>query len=390
MNDDPEVAAYRAEVEAWFETVAERRGTTTEPRIKGKTLEEDLEDLEEARRWQRKLLEAGYAGVHWPKEHGGRGLPVRFAAAVEAVRAEFAVPRSPFMVGIDMAGPTLVAHGTPAQQARWLPGTLRGDHYWCQLFSEPDAGSDLASLKARAVRDGDEWVVTGQKVWTTQAQIADLGMLLVRTDPDAPKHAGISFFVLDMSAPGIDVRPLRQIDGSVHFNEVFLEEVRVPHENLIGELHDGWNVARTTLGAERSAIGGGNQVRVDQLIDLARRHGRHTDPIIRQQLAHLKTTESIKTWIGYRVRTATERGRRPGREAMVLKLINSEHVAAIANLAMRIQGPDAFLAAPDADDAGYWHDFFLGHWASRIGGGTDQIQRNVIGERALGLPRDPK
>lgn len=383
MNDDPEVEAYRAEVEAWFDSVAERRSTSTEPRIKGRT-------LEEARRWQRRLLDAGYAGVHWPKEHGGQGRPVRFAAAVESVRAEFAVPRSPFMVGIDMAGPTLVAHGTPDQQRRWLPGTLSGDHYWCQLFSEPDAGSDLASLKARAVRDGDEWVVTGQKVWTTQAQIADLGMLLVRTDPAAPKHAGISFFVLDMSTPGIDVRPLRQIDGSVHFNEVFLEDVRVPHENLVGELNDGWNVARTTLNAERSAIGGGAQVRVDQVIELARRHGRDDDPLIRQQLARLKSIESIKTWIGYRVRTAVERGRRPGPEAMVLKLMNSEYVAELANTMMAIQGPDGLLAPPDAEDSGYWHDFLLGHWASRIGGGTDQIQRNVIGERALGLPREPR
>lgn len=390
MNDDPDVAAYRAEVEAWFETVAERRSTATEPRIKGKTIEEDLADLEDARKWQRRLLDAGYAGVHWPKEHGGQGLPTRFAAAVEAVRAEFAVPRSPFMVGIDMAGPTLVAHGTPEQQQEWLPGTLTGDHYWCQLFSEPDAGSDLASLKMRAVRDGDEWVVTGQKVWTTQAQISDLGMLLVRTDPDAPKHAGISFFVVDMSSPGIEVRPLRQIDGSSHFNEVFLEEVRIPHENLIGELNDGWNVARTTLGAERSAIGSGGQVRVQQLVDLAQKLGRNEEPLIRQELARLHSVESVKTWIGYRVRTATEKGRRPGREAMVLKLLNSEHSANLANLAVELQGPAAFLAPPDADTSGYWHDYFLGHWAGRIGGGTDQIQRNVIGERALGLPRDPK
>lgn len=389
MNDDPEVAAYRAEVEAWFETVAERRGVAAEPRVKGKTHEDDLADLAEARRWQARLLEVGYAGVHWPKEHGGQGRPARFAAAVEEVRAQFAVPRSPFMVGIDMAGPTLVAHGTPEQQTRWLPGTLRGEHHWCQLFSEPDAGSDLASLNARAVRDGDEWIVTGQKVWTSQAHVADLGMLLVRTDPEAAKHRGISFFVLDMSSPGIEVRPLRQIDGSVHFNEVFLEEVRVPHENLVGELNDGWNVARTTLGAERSAIGGGSQVRVQELIGLARDHGVADDPLVRQDLARLHSVESIKRWVGFRVRTAVEQGRRPGPEAMILKLLNSTHVAHIASLALRIQGPDGLLASPDAEASGHWHDFFLSHWASRIGGGTDQIQRNVIGERVLGLPRDP-
>jgi len=389
MNEDPEVAAYRAEVEAWFETVATRRSTATEPRIKGKTHEQDLEDLEEARAWQRRLLDAGYAGVHWPKEHGGQGRPARFAAAVEAVRAEFSVPRSPFMVGIDMAGPTLVAHGTPEQQAAWLPGTLSGEHHWCQLFSEPDAGSDLAGLSTRAVRDGDEWVVTGQKVWTSQAHVADLAMLLARTDPDAPKHQGISFFVLDMASPGIEIRPLRQIDGSVHFNEVFLDGVRIPHANLVGAENDGWSVARTTLGAERSAIGGGAQVRVQELIELARACGCEGDPLVRQELARLHTVEQIKRWIGFRMRTAVEHGRRPGPEAMVLKLINSQHVANIAGLAMAIQGAGGLLAPPDAAASGYWHDFFLSHWASRIGGGTDQIQRNVVGERALGLPRDP-
>lgn len=392
VDDDPVEAAFRTEVAGWLATVASPRDHEHGAlrRFRPKTHAEDQADLEEARAFQRTMVDAGYAGVHWPVEHGGRGLPASMGVIVEEERARFDVPINVFMVGIDMAGPTLMAHATAEQQARWLPGTLRGDLHWCQLFSEPDAGSDLASLATRAERDGDEWVVSGQKVWTSHAHLADLGMLLARTDPTAARrHDGISFFVVDMRSPGIDIRPLRQIDGPAHFNEVFLDEVRIPADHLIGPLHGGWGVARTTLTSERTAIGAGGGVSVEDLLALARRTGAALDPVVRQELARLHTRRELQRWLGYRLRTAVRQGRQPGAEASVLKLLNSHHVEHVGALGLAVQGAAGTLWDDDAIAEGFWQDAFLFQWSSRIGGGTEQIQRNIIAERVLGLPREP-
>jgi alkylation response protein AidB-like acyl-CoA dehydrogenase len=392
FDDDPQEAALRAEVAAWLATVARPRAEVRKVRtVRGKDHEGELAHLAEARAWQRQMVEAGYAAVHWPVEYGGRGLAPSMAVIVEQERARYDVPRNAFMVGIDMAGPTLMAHGDAHQQARWLPATLTGEAHWCQLFSEPNAGSDLASLQTRAVRDGDEWVVTGQKVWTSQAHVAQLGMLLARTDPDAARpHDAITFFVVDMDSPGIDVRPLAQIDGAVHFNEVFLDEVRIPADRVVGEVHGGWSVARTTLSSERTAIGGGGMVAVDDVAALARRNGANRDPVLRQELARLHTREELQRWLGYRVRTAVAQGRSPAAEGSVMKLLNSHHVAHLGDVVLAVQGAAATLWDDDALDAGFWQDVFLYQWSSRIGGGTEQIQRNIIAERILGLPRDPR
>jgi alkylation response protein AidB-like acyl-CoA dehydrogenase len=289
-----------------------------------------------------------------------------------------------------LAAPTILAHGTDEQKERYLPPILRGDVAWCQLFSEPGAGSDLAGLGTRAERDGDEWVVNGQKVWTSGAHHSDFAILLARTDPDQPKHRGITYFLVDMRSPGIDVRPLRQINGVAHFNEVFLTDVRVPAENVVGDVNGGWGVAMTTLANERAMIGGGGGVPFADVAAFARTFGRNGDPRVRQALASTFIRMELLRFLGFRIQTALSQGRMPGPEASVLKLAYSEHVAAMGDLVVGLQGPTGMLMDADAPDEGYWQQQFLAQWGVRIGGGTDQVQRNVIGERSLGLPREPR
>ncbi len=391
VDDTPAEAAVRERARAWLESVARRRGEGDGDwqSFRAKTDEADAAHLETARAWQRTKFEAGWAAPHWPVEYGGQGLSGIEAGVVSEEERQFDVSANFFMVGIDMAGPTLMTHGTDEQKKRFLEPMLRGDESWCQLFSEPGSGSDLASLSTRAVRDGDEWVIDGQKVWTSSAHTADWGLCLARTNPDVAKHAGITYFLVDMHAPGVDVRPLRQIDGAIHFNEVFLDGVRVPNEHVLGDVDDGWRVARTTLTAERTAIGGGGQTGPRELIDLARRFGREGDPTLRQELATLYSRQQIQRWLVYRVRTAVAKGVSPGPEAGILKLFNSHQVEHVGATVMSILGPTATLWHEDAPDGGFWNDVFLFQWSSRIGGGTENIQRNIIGEQTLGLPREP-
>ena len=388
VDDTPAEAAVRAEARAWLESVAPRRGEGDGDwrSFRAKTDEADAAQLEMARAWQRTKFEAGWAAPHWPVEFGGRGLSGIEAGAAAEEEAHFDVAARFFVVGIDMAGPTLMAHGTPEQQKRFLEPMLRGDESWCQLFSEPGSGSDLASLSTRADRDGDEWVLTGQKVWTSSAHTADWAVCLARTDPTVAKHAGITCFLVDMHAPGVDVRPLRQIDGAIHFNEVFLDGVRVPHDHIVGDVGDGWRVARTMLTAERTSIGGGGQTGWREVADLATRFDRAQDPTIRQEIAKLHTREQIQRWLMYRVRTAAAKGVPPGPEASILKLVNSHHVEHVGALVLSVLGATGTLWHDDAPDGGFWQDVFLFQWSSRIGGGTENIQRNILGERVLGLP----
>jgi alkylation response protein AidB-like acyl-CoA dehydrogenase len=267
---------------------------------------------------------------------------------------------------------------------------LRGEEVWCQLFSEPGAGSDLAGLRTRAVRDSDEWVVNGQKVWSSGAHHSELGILLARTAPNAPKHQGITYFVLDMASPGIEVRPLRQINGVAHFNEVFLTDVRVPHDNVVGEVNGGWGVAQTTLGAERALIGGGGAVAFRDLARLARDQGRARDPLLRQRLADAFVRFEILKYLGRRAQAAQRHGRSAEAEASVLKLAMSQHVASNGDLALALEGAPGMLLHGDAPYGGFWQQSFMNQWGVRIGGGTEQVQRNVIGERVLGLPPEPR
>jgi alkylation response protein AidB-like acyl-CoA dehydrogenase len=391
VDDTPEEAAAREEARAWLRTVAKPRGEGDGDwrAFRARTDEEDADQMARGKAWQRTKCDAGWAAIHWPVEYGGQGRSAIEAGVFAEEESRFDTTGNMFMIGIDMVGPTLIAHGTDEQKARFLPPMLRGDEVWCQLFSEPGSGSDLASLSTRADRDGDEWVINGQKVWTSSAHVADFGICLARTNPDVPKHAGISYFLVDMHAPGVTVRPLRQIDGAIHFNEVFLDGVRVPADRLVGDLHDGWRVANTTLSAERTAIGSGGRVGTREIVDLVHRLGRGDDPVLRQEIARLHAREMVQRWTVYRVRTAVAKGVPPGPEATILKLLNSHQVEHVGSVLMSILGSVGMLWQDDAPDAGFWQDMFLMQWSSRIGGGTEDIQRNILGERILGLPREP-
>ena len=386
FDESPEDIAFRAEARAWLKDNAPLRGPAT-----AKAAADDPAHVARCKQWQATLADAGWAAIAWPAEYGGRGGSGREQSLFNEEQSAFDVSTGLFAVGMGMAGPTLIAHGTPEQKTRYLPPLLRGDEVWCQLFSEPGAGSDLAGLSTKAVRDGDEFVVNGQKVWTSGAQHSDWAILLARTDFDQPKHRGLTYFVVDMKSPGIEVRPLRQINGVAHFNEVFLTDVRVPVANVIGEVNGGWGVAITTLASERNFIGGGaGGTGFGDIVDRVRASGRTNDPIVRQELAEVFTSFEVLRYIGYRVQTALSHGRMPGAEASILKLLYSRHVERNGNLGIDVEGAAGMLSGVDAPDEGLWQQQFLTQWATRIGGGTDEVQRNVVGERVLGLPAEPR
>jgi alkylation response protein AidB-like acyl-CoA dehydrogenase len=385
LSDNPKEAAFRAECRSWLEANVPRRNQDREHGVLSLFRSSDA-DLVEARAWQAKKADAGWAGLTWPVEYGGRGaLPIQQVIFNQEV-AGFDAPEMLFAIGVHMGGPTLISHASEEQRARWLRPLLRGEDIWCQLFSEPDAGSDLASLRTTAVLDGDEFVVNGQKVWSSGAHYADWGMLLARTDPAAPRHAGISWIGLDMRTPGITVRPLKQMNGGAHFNEVFLEAVRVPVANVVGAVNDGWAVTTTTLLNERLMAGDllGQDDMVGALIELARSCGANQSRLIRHDLARIVEATHTLRYLNYRLLTAISRTGFPGPEAAVAKLATARLFADAADLALRILGPGGVAGASP------WQQARLEAPALRIGGGTDEVLKNVIGERVLGLPREPK
>jgi alkylation response protein AidB-like acyl-CoA dehydrogenase len=389
FDDSPDEAAFRLEARAWLEQHAKLRpeGRRTAPNDAAA----EAAHVRACKEWQATLYEGGWAGITWPKEYGGRGGTAMQQVIFNQEQARFDVTAGAFTVAIGMVGPTLIAHGTPEQRARYLEPMLRGEELWCQLFSEPGAGSDLAGLGTRAVADGSGvWMVNGQKVWTSGAHFSDFGILLARTDVDQPKHRGITFFLLDMRTPGIEVRPLRQINGAAHFNEVFLTDVPIPADNVVGEVNRGWGVALTTMANERTAIGGGAGIAFAELLQLARSVALTGDALARQGLADAFIRIELLRYLSLRVQTAISQGRMPGPESSVLKLAYSRHVALTGDLALALEGPAGALYDGSAPEAGAWQQQFLGQWGIRIGGGTDQVQRNVIGERVLGLPGEPR
>lgn len=389
IGDSAEEAAFRADARAWLEQHADRRDPAKRHRQASNEAEQDAH-AKACRDWQRVLYDGGWAGLTWPKQFGGRGGRPWQAAIFAEEQSQFDVATGAFTVAHGMVAPTLMAHGNDAQRAH-LDAMLRGDEIWAQLFSEPEAGSDLANLGTRAVLDGGEWVVNGQKVWTSGAQHSEYAIMLARTDPDVPKHAGITYFLVDMRTPGIEVRPLRQITGVAHFNEVFLTDVRIPGENVVGEVNGGWKIAHTTLSNERATIGGGgaSAFSVPELIEMAREYGRSADPVVRQGLAQAYTRAELLKFMGYSMRTSLGRGEMPGAVASVMKLFFARHWAATTGLAVGIQGAAGMLWGDSASNDGLWQQAFCSQYAIRIGGGTDEIQGNVIGERVLGLPREP-
>jgi alkylation response protein AidB-like acyl-CoA dehydrogenase len=376
----PSEEAFRDELRAWLEANHPGR----EPAGDEAGFKLRLE-------WQRSLQQAGWAGVSWPKEYGGRGATLVEQAIFneETVRAR--TPQVANVLGIAMGGPTVIAHGSEEQRKRFLPPILSADEIWCQGFSEPDSGSDLASLKTRAVRHGDEWIVTGQKVWTTFAHHAKWCMLVARTDPDAPKHKGLTYFLMDMEQEQVGVRPLVQITGEAEFNELFIEEARIPHENIIGGEGNGWAVAITTLMHERATLAFGLQVGVQislrELIEHARQSRGHNggvaseDPVIRQRLAQLLIESEVLRLNAYRGLSAIMRDGVPGPEGSLGKWHWSEVAQSMTELAMDIAGPHAMLTEDE------WTYRFLRARANSIEGGTTEILKNIVAERVLGLPR---
>ncbi|MGY1824090.1 acyl-CoA dehydrogenase family protein [Geodermatophilus sp. SYSU D00079] len=392
FDDTPDEAAYRASVRQ----VLEKRAADLlhvgagQEAVDARTHEAGL------RRTQRVLAEAGLVGVTWPREYGGQGGTLVQQAIVQQELARAGVPTLINHIGLGMCGPTVIAHGSEDQKRRHLARLLRADDVWCQLFSEPASGSDLAALRTTAVRDGDEWVVTGQKVWTTLAHVADLGILLTRTDPDRPKHAGLTMFVVDMHAPGVTVRPLRQMVGSAGFNEVFLDEVRIPDEERLGEPGEGWRVAITTLMNERVTIGGAGSdlgVPVEQLAALARARLPQLDAerqvLARQAVGRAVVASLATRYTGYRRFTVLSQGGLPGPEASAGKLAGTAAAKLVADAGVRLLGDDAVYAATaDGDDTWQRSQGYLPGLA--IAGGTDQVLRNILGERVLGLPPEPR
>jgi alkylation response protein AidB-like acyl-CoA dehydrogenase len=391
FDDSDEEAAFRAEARRWLESHAIRRHQDAAARVGLPTDEAgQRRHVDSCRRWQRTLYEGGWAGITWPKAFGGRGGTPVEQMIFSQEEACFEVSAGALSVGLAMVGPTLMAWGTPAQQDDHLAPMLRGDALWCQLFSEPAAGSDLPSLSTRAERDGDEYVVNGQKVWTSFAQFADWGILLARTGGVGSGREGISYFLVDMSTPGVDVRPLRQATGVAHFNEVFLTDVRVPAAHVVGAEGEGWQVARTTLASERMSIGSARGTTFADVRSLVDGLGRDLDTRERQDVARAYISFELLRYLGLRVQTSVSQGRAPGAEGSILKLAISQQSALLGDLGMALLGPAAAASDGTTTDAGFWREKFLGQWSVRIGGGTDQMQRNQIGERVLGLPREPK
>jgi acyl-CoA dehydrogenase len=394
FEDTPEEAAFRAEVRAFLEAHATLKTGTDADWSRGAMAEapEAVAAYEKhCHEWQATLYDNGWAGVAWPKAFGGRGATPAQAVIFNQEMALFDVSVGFIGAVQQLVGPPIMRHGNDEQRARYLGPLLRGDENWCQLFSEPGAGSDLAALSTRAERDGDEWVVNGQKVWTSQAQVADFGILLARTDPDVPKHKGITFFVVDMHQPGIEVRPLVQANGLSHFNEVFLTDVRVPHANVIGEVGAGWAAARTTLSSEAGMISGAGLTSGYQaVLELARNCGRTDDPVVRQELADVYTRERIQRFLGMRMQTAIMHKRGTPPDPSVMKNFFTQSLSKRVELAVTLQGPAGMLAGGSAIQDGFWQKQCISQFSSRIGGGTNEVHRNMIGERALGLPPEPR
>ncbi|GAA3516272.1 acyl-CoA dehydrogenase family protein [Aeromicrobium panaciterrae] len=350
----------------------------------------ELDEVEAARVWQRQLFDAGLAWVDGPKEYGGRGLSGAHRSVVQRVLSEYEVPNTAcFMVGHDIVGPTILEHGTPAQKAAYLPGIWRGDIICCQLFSEPDAGSDLASLRTRAEPTDQGWVLNGQKVWSSFAHFAQIGELLARSGDPADRHRGITAFLVDMDAPGVDVRPLRQITGSEHFNEVFLDDVAIADDRILGEVNGGWQIALTTLSSERSLMGDEHSglVRdpVRRLFDLAEATGAAADPAVQEVLAEAWEREHIVRQTARRAMS----GDLGDASGSVIKLLMTDDLEFYIAAATRLLGTRMVV---DTGSWGTysWNQLVLGAPAHRIAGGSDEIQKNIIAERILGLPRDPR
>ena len=357
-----------------------------------KDRETELADVRKAQAWRAKKYDAGFGWITGPKEYGGSELPNSYERVWNSLESQYQVPnQSAFTIGLGMVAPTFLAHGSQAAKDLYLKKMYRGDLVGCQLFSEPGAGSDLASLQTKAERDGDEWVITGQKVWTTGAQYADIGEIIARSNPDLPKHKGLTGFIVDMRAPGVEIRPLRQMTGGASFNEVFFNEVRVRDDHRLGDENNGWNVALTTLMNERAAIGaggGGGGVNLyARVIEMVKHFGLNDDPIIRNELANLLIHQKVSGYNNQRAMDKIKSGQMPGPEMSIAKLAGTLNSLRLGAFISKVLG--AKLIADSGEWGTYqWSQLILGAPGGRIAGGSDEVMRNIVGERVLGLPKD--
>jgi alkylation response protein AidB-like acyl-CoA dehydrogenase len=399
---DVTLEAFEAEATAFLDANATRKeaeksfvwgqGSDSVAMFDEKTREKELQDVAAAQAWRAKRFDAGFGWITGPTEYGGRELSNAYQRVYDIAEAKYRTPNmSCFTIGLGMVAPTFLAHGSQEAKDKYLKKMYRGDLVGCQLFSEPGAGSDLASLQCKAERDGDEWVITGQKVWTSGAQYSDVGEVICRSDPSLPKHKGLTGFIVDMRAPGVEIRPLRQMTGGASFNEVFFTEVRVGDAFRLGDVNNGWNVALTTLMNERSAIGaggggGGNQL-TTRIIEMARHYGALADPIVRQKIANMLIHAKVAGYNNQRALDKIKKGQLPGPEMSIAKLAGTMNMARMNDTVASILG--ARLQADTGEWGTYaWSQLVLGTPGGRIAGGSDEIMRNIVGERVLGLPKD--
>ena len=386
FNDTPEEARFREEASSWL---ADNAPTDDAFRA--------LSPLEQAKIWQKRKYDAGWACIGWAPEFGGRG-----ASAIEEViwgqeESKYDLPATFFLIGQGMIGPTLMAWASDEDKARFLPPLASGEEVWCQLFSEPAGGSDLAALRTRAERDGDDWVINGQKIWTSGAHYSDYGVIVVRTDPTVPKHKGLSYFYIDMKAPGVEIKPIKQLTGDSDFNEVYFTDVRVSDSQRLGEVGQGWQVSLTTLMNERAAIGGSfGQMDVSLAMSVAAEveiDGRPAieDAAVRTRIADWYVQEAGLKYTGYRSLTALSRGALPGPENSIGKLVGAPKMQAMSSYLMDLLGASGAIADEAlAAKAGMIQRAYMGAPGLRIAGGTDEIMANIIAERVLGLPQEPR
>lgn len=392
LRDSPDEAAFRARLREWL--AANAPAHWDQP---GAERLEGAERLAFLREWSARLYAAGFVGLTWPSQYGGYDAPLSHHLIFLEEMGRSGAPEHVTPIGLGMAGPTILSHGTEAQKARYLRPILTGEEIWCQGFSEPEAGSDLASLRTRAELDGDHYVVTGQKVWSSFAHEADFCILLARSDPAAPRHSGLTYLIVPMRAPGVEVRPLRQITGDAEFNEIFLDGVRVPVENVIGRPGEGWSVAITTLMYERANLAVMLTVRLEialsRLVDLARttrRRGRRAadDPLVRDRIAELWTVLQALRFTNYRALSTLMSTGMPGPEGSIVKLVWADANQRLTKLALEIEGPSAMLSGGEhAVQDGLWQRLQLRSRGNSIEGGTSEILRQIVAERILALPR---
>ena len=392
FNDTPQEAEFRAKCRAWLEANAELKTKKTNSAKNMNVGNKSL--LEAAAEWQKKKYDAGWAMIHWPKEFGGIGAtPIeRIIWAQE--ESKFNVPKGVYEIGLGMAGPVMMEYATDEQKERYLPPMAEGKEIWCQLFSEPSAGSDVAGLRSKAVQDGENWIVNGQKVWTSGAHFSDFGILVVRHDPSLEKHKGLTFFFVDMKSPGIEVKPIKQLTGGSSFNEVYFNDVVIPDSQRLGEIGDGWKVAITTLMNERLAVGDADGVDANEAFELAKKHDKDGEQLIDNNAVR----ESIADWYceasglkntKLRTMSALSRGDTPGPEASITKIVSANKLQAIGNFGMDSSDMSGMLMDEESDFIKF-QMAWMGAAGLRIAGGTDEILKNIIAERVLGLPQEAR